>query len=150
MDIVVFYDGCFEKAFRNTSSTRIRALMTRVEEIFSGYDSLETIIKFPDDFPIVPKLESSWCNKNWTDWTVITKHDGELGLIAERSSLSAHAYIFITHRSKERILDELDEGISPIRGMAITGSACNTGIGIIEYLPDSARNSGMQNAEVFC
>ena len=147
MDIVVFYDGCFEKAFRNTSTTRIRALMTRVEEIFSEYDSLEAIIKFPDDFPIVPKLESSWSNKNWT---VIAKRDGELGLIAERSSLSAHAYIFVTHRSKERILDELDEGISPIRGMAITGSACNTGIGIIEYLPDSARNSSMQNAEVFC
>ena len=147
MDIVVFYDGCFEKAFRNTSTTRIRALMTRVEQIFSKYDSLETIIKFPDDFPIVPKLESSWCNKSWT---VITKRDGELGLIAERSSLSAHAYIFITHRSKERILDELDEGISPIRGIAATGSACSTGIGIIEYLPDSARNSSIQNAEVFC
>ena len=147
MDIVVFYDGCFEKAFRNTSTTRIRALMTRVEEIFSEYDSLETIIKFQDDFPIVPKLESSWCNKNWT---VITKRDGELGLIAERPSNSAHAYIFITHRSKERILDELDEGISPIRGIAATGSACSTGIGIIEYLPDSARNSSMQNAEVFC
>ena len=147
MDIVVFYDGCFEKAFRNTSTTRIRALMTRVEHIFSKYDSLETIIKFPDDFPIVPKLESSWSNKNWT---VIAKRDGELGLIAERSSLSAHAYIFITHRSKERILDELDEGISPIRGIAATGSACSTGIGIIEYLPDSARNSSMQNAEVFC
>ena len=92
------------------------------------------------------QLESSWSNKNWT---VIAKRDGELGLIAERSSLSAHAYIFITHRSKERILDELDEGISPIRGIAATGSACSTGIGIIEYLPDSARNSGMQNAEVF-
>ena len=120
--------------------------MTRVEQIFSEYDSLETISKFPDDFPIVPKLESSWSNKNWT---VIAKRDGELGLIAERSSLSAHAYIFITHRSKERILDELDEGISPIRGIAMTSSACSTGIGIIEYLPDSARNSGMQNAEVF-
>ena len=93
MDIVVFYDSCFNNKFGNMATTRVRAVMDIVEEMYSEKDSLETTIEFGDNFPIVAKLENSWCDKSWDD---IIEAEGELGIIARESEHEANAYIFFT------------------------------------------------------
>ena len=145
MDIVVFYDECFANKFKNMSTTRIRAMMAIVGEMYSDYDSLETTIQFPDDFPIVPKLQSNWCEKNWSH---ILKPDGELGIIANGSTFPSHAYIFLTHRSEK---NKLCSGL----GRALMGQACSPNksdrISIIQYLPDLRKNNGdTRTAKVNC
>ena len=144
MDIVVFYDECFAKAFKNTT-TKVRALMAIVEEKFSEFDSLGTTIQFQEDFPIVPKLLNNWCDKDWRD---IMKYDGELGLIASSSTLPAHAYIFLTHGSV---------GHGQPLGIARLGAACDPHrrhrISLIKFVPywiNRYGNRDIQTAEVFC
>ena len=74
---MVFYDSCFADKFENMSKTRVRAVMDLVEEMYSEKDTLETTIEFDDNFPIVPKLDSRWCDK---DWSEIIDADSELGI----------------------------------------------------------------------
>ena len=115
--------------------------MAIVGEIFSEQDSLETTIRFPDDFPIVKKLESNWCDNDWMD---LAKHEGEIGLIASGSIFHAHAYIFLTRLAYEQ---------SPY-GIANLGSACDpqksNRIGIIQYVETPYMHDGdNRTAEVF-
>ena len=141
MDIVVFYDDCFAKKFKNMSTTRIKAVMAIVEEMFSEYDSLETTIQFKDDFPIVPKFQSNWCDKNWED---IIKPSGELGMIADGTTFPAHAYIFLTHGSQNEYN----------LGRAHKGQACNPNksyrISINQYKSNSWMNGDLGTAGVIC
>ena len=117
--------------------------MAIVGKIFSQHDSLETTIRFPDDFPIVQKLESNWCDKDWID---LVKSEGELGLIASGSTHSAHAYIFLTHGSNHQGLEGL---------VANIGAACDPQkshrIGIIQYKETPHMEDGDNlTAQVFC
>ena len=114
--------------------------MAIVGEIFSEQDSLETTIRFPNDFPIVQKLESNWCDSDWSD---LAKHEGEIGLIASSSTFPAHAYIFLTHLPYQKP-----------SGVANLGSACgprkSNRIGIIQYGETPYRHDGdNRTAEVF-
>ena len=137
---MVFYDECFESAFKNMTNTKIRTIMAIVSEIFSQHDSLETTINFPADFPIVQKLESNWCDNDWSD---LAKNEGELGLIASGSTFPAHAYIFLTHLPYRKP-----------SGIANLGSVCDprksNRIGIIQYGDTPYRHDGdNRTAEVF-
>ena len=82
LDLVVFYDRCFANEFGSMSETRVRAVMDIVECMYSEKDSLETTFEFDDNFPVVPKLDSSWCNENWND---IIDADNELGIRLRKS-----------------------------------------------------------------
>ena len=64
------------------SETRVRAVMDIVEEMYSERDSLETTFEFDNNFPIVPKLDSSWCNETWEN---ILDADSELGIRLRKS-----------------------------------------------------------------
>ena len=97
MNIVVFYDKCFEQKFGNMSASKVRAIMAIVEEIFSEKDTLQTTIEFSDDFPIVPKLESNWCDSCWMD---IFTSNGELANIVRNSGYEADQFIFLTNVPK--------------------------------------------------
>ena len=41
MDVVVFYDSCFAKKFGKMATTRIRAIMAVVDEMYSERDTLQ-------------------------------------------------------------------------------------------------------------
>ena len=94
LDLVVFYDRCFADEFGNMSETRVRAVMDIVEEMYSEKDSLETTFEFDDNFPIVPKLDSSWCNEIWSN---IIDADSELG-IRLRKSLKLRSFPIISSK----------------------------------------------------
>ena len=137
---MVYYDECFENVFKNMTNTTIRNIMALVSEIFSQHDILETTIQFPDDFPIVQKLESNWCDNYWHD---LAKNGGEIGLIANGSTFQAHAYIFLTHLPYRKPT-----------GIANLGSACDprksNRIGIIQYGETPYMHDGdNRTAEVF-
>ena len=121
------------------TTTRVRAVMDIVEEMYSEKDSLETTIEFGDNFPIIPKIENSWCDKVWSD---IIEAEGELGLIARESEHEANAYIFFT-------ADQAGGGLG-IAGKI--GSVCDPDRGeritISQYKEGQWKGPDMYTAEV--
>lgn len=113
--------------------------MDIVEEMYSEKDSLETTIEFGDNFPIIPKIENSWCDKVWSD---IIEAEGELGLIARESEHEANAYIFFT-------ADQAGGGLG-IAGKI--GSVCDPDRGeritISQYKEGQWKGPDMYTAEV--
>ena len=112
MDIVVFYDDCFAKEFKNMSTTRVREIMSTVQKSFSENGTLGTTIEFQDDFPIIPHLQSRWCEEDWSD---IVKPSGEIGILADGSTFDANGYVFLTN----------GPGQDGHLGIALHGGACN-------------------------
>ena len=135
---MVFYDGCFAKEFKNMSAIKVLDIMAIVQEIFSEFEYLGTTIEFQDDFPIIPHLQSRWCEKNWTD---ILSPSGELSIIANGSKFDANAFVFLTNGSQNGLL-----------GMAYLGQACNIKksfrISISTYSAYSWKNGDLNTAHV--
>ena len=141
MRVVVFYDACFAQQFGDSAITRVWAIMDIVEEMYSERDSLGTVIEF--DVSVIPKLENSWCDKDWHD--LAEADDGELGQIARRSAINdANGYVFLT-----------GSWYSPgqtVLGMARGGSICNPDrgmrISISQYRTGSWKGGDAYTAEV--
>ena len=136
---MVFYDRCFAEKFGNMSETRVRAVIAIADEMFSERDSLQTIIDISDDFPIVPKLQSNWRDK---DWDKI--FDTELGMIARDSKFEANLYVFLT-------VDKFENTTNPGKATGY-GNACDTDrryrMNIVKYRDRSWRGGDADTGAV--
>ena len=139
MDIVVFYDDCFAKEFKNMSTAVIRDTMAIVQKQFLENGTLGTTIQFQEDFPIIPHLESTWCEEEWSD---ILNPSGELAILANGSTFDANAYVFLTTTTNGKL------------GLAPTGGACRREkgyrISIAAYEADKGESGNLSFSEVHC
>ena len=109
--------------------------MAHVQKMFSDYGSLGTTIKFQDDFPIIPRPQNKWCEKNWNGIL------SELGKIGTESDADAFLFLTKTNGSHNGEL-----------GIAFVGQACNPAkylkTSIITYAPASWMNGDLNTAHV--
>ena len=88
--VALVYDDCFQKEFGSRATTRARAVMAIVDEMYSERDTLTTVIEWTDT--VIPASGHDWCpSKNWGNLL-----RGKLATWARESGRNDDIFVFLT------------------------------------------------------
>ena len=110
--MTLVYDDCFKKEFGSRASTRARAVMAIVDEMYSERDSLTTVVQWTDT--VIHARGHDWCP--WKNWENLLP---KLATWARESGRNDDAFVFLTgSKTKAKGL-----GLAPI------GTVCSSDAG---------------------
>ena len=111
LNVAVYYDDMFKSNFERSAETRIEAIMSIVDQMYSEKDTLTTEIEV-NLVAIEHANGSNWGNFDWytklTPWSkryqYYTLDNNDLSEIAKNSPHDANLYVFITGKCSNRFL----------------------------------------------